>query len=101
MKQNRFFFGHFETEPTKHTIIAVVKTNPYILNTEIYLFDRTYFYTPLQNIDFSDNILQHIIIKTNLFQKKPQNCIKQNKEKYPIQDERSLAGKRFILLLSF
>lgn len=40
MKQNRgfFFFGHFETEPTKHTIIAVVKTNPYILNTEIYLF---------------------------------------------------------------
>lgn len=33
-----FFFGHFETEPTKHTIIAVVKTNPYILNTEIYLF---------------------------------------------------------------
>lgn len=40
-------FGHFETEPTKHTIIAVVETNPYILNTEIYLFDRTYFYTPL------------------------------------------------------
>lgn len=40
MKQNRGFFlsGHFETEPTKHTIIAVVKTNPYILNTEIYLF---------------------------------------------------------------
>lgn len=33
-----FVFGHFETEPTKHTIIAVVKTNPYILNTEIYLF---------------------------------------------------------------
>lgn len=32
------FFGHFETEPTKHTIIAIVKTNPYILNTEIYLF---------------------------------------------------------------
>lgn len=37
-KSGVFFFGHFETEPTKHTIIAVVKTNPYILNTEIYLF---------------------------------------------------------------
>lgn len=95
MKQNGFFPTKLNQQYTHNNNSFKDKTLDIQYRN---LFIRTHFYTPSQNTEFSDNNLQRILNKSKSFPKKyiVTNCITQNKEKSPIQVERSLAGKHFI-----